>query len=84
VWISGTIGEGDASHLAIIEPYGSTVNVQVLGAGATTFHAAEAGAWVTVDPGQASPGQPACIEALLTERTVLAVRVFLGAQCGPS
>lgn len=84
MWISGTVGEGDASHLAIVEPYGSTVTVRLLGAGATTFQAAEAGAWVPVDPDRATGGEAVCVEALLTARTVLAVRVFLGAACGPS
>jgi hypothetical protein len=84
VWISGTVADGDTSHLAIVEPYGSTVTVRLLGAGATTFHAVEAGAWAPVDADRVSVGQAVCVEALLTERTILALRVFLGASCGPS
>jgi hypothetical protein len=83
-WISGTVGHVNDAELRIEEPSGPDVTVRLLGSGATTFYAVAAGSWNAVGPGVVATGEPACVEALLTSGAPLALRVFLGATCGPS
>jgi hypothetical protein len=84
-WVSGTITAADGAGLRVTEPSGPEVQVRLLGSGATTFFVAADGSWTPVDASAVTTGEPACIEALLTAGgAMLALRVFLGAACGPS
>jgi hypothetical protein len=84
VWISGAFTRVGPSGFQIEEVFGSKVDVQLLGAGATAFFLLRDGSWASADPDDAVLGQTACVEALLADQALLALRVFLGAACGPS
>ena len=67
------------------EAFGSVVKLQRLGQGATTFFEVSGGRWAEVPDGATiEAGQLACVETLLNGPTLLALRVFLGASCGPA
>jgi hypothetical protein len=83
-WVSGTLTAADNAGLLVTEPSGPEVQVRLLGSGATTFFVAADGSWTPVDASAVATGEPACVEALLTAGAMLALRVFLGAECGPS
>ena len=56
-----------------------------LGQGATVVFRASGGAWVRIDPDTGlDQGEQACMETLLSGHNLLALRVFLGADCGPT
>jgi hypothetical protein len=85
VWIGGTLDEIGRDRLVITEAFGSVVTLQQLGQGATAFFQIVGGAWEQLsEPSSAEVGQPACVEVLLNGQTLLALRVFLGATCGPA
>jgi hypothetical protein len=72
-------------RLVVQEAFGSRVTLRRLGEGATAFFEISGAEWARVqDPGGVDPGQAACVEALLDGETLLALRVFLGADCGPA
>jgi hypothetical protein len=87
VWLGGTLERIDESSLTIREGEGPGVDLERAAAGGTRFFRLDGEAWralpdedaVTVDAGQA-----VCVEALLDGRNLLALRVFLGAGCGPA
>ena len=82
IWVGGRLAGVAPERLEVLEASGPTIVLQRLGAGATAFFRAEDGAWRRADPPEA-PGEQACIETLMDGRTLLAIRVFLGADCGP-
>jgi hypothetical protein len=88
VWVDGTLEEIEARSLAVREgPGGPVVELDRAAAGATRFFRLDGEEWSSVaedDIGPDAAGQRACVEALLDERTLLALRVFLGAGCGPT
>jgi hypothetical protein len=85
VWIGGTLVEVAADSITVRESFGSVVELQRLGRGATTFFEISGGAWAEVPDGTSvEAGQAACVETLLNGPTLLALRVFLGASCGPA
>lgn len=87
VWVEGTIEELDASHLEVREGEGEALTLERLAAGATAFLRAEGDAWRelgTAEVDALGAGEPACIESLLDGRTLLALNVYLGTECGPS
>jgi hypothetical protein len=83
VWIGGTIQKVTPVALVVRGAAGSTVAVRRL-RGATSFFRVSGGEWVRLATG-AGPrvGQEACVETLLDQPTMVALRVFLGAACGP-
>lgn len=84
-WIGGTLVAVGTSTLRIEEPSGAGVVLRRLGAGATGFYRVAAGTWQPVDPPSGPDlDEPACAETLMTGTALLALRVFLGASCGPS
>lgn len=87
VWLEGVIEELDSSTLALREGQGPTVEIRRFEEGATDFLRLVDGRWREVPEaevdGVAAGGQ-ACVETLLDGRTFFALRIFLGARCGPA
>jgi hypothetical protein len=85
VWIGGTLTEVDRDRVVVQEAFGAVVTLQQLGRGATAFFEVAGDAWARVSsPTSVEPGGPVCVETLLDGETLLALRVFLGASCGPA
>ena len=85
VWVGGTITDVKQGRLELREAFGSVVTLRRLGGEATTFYRISSGTWDRADPAAfAKVGTKACVETLMDGRTLLALRVFLGADCGPS
>ena len=87
VWLEGVIEEVDSSGLSLREGEGPTIEIRRFQEGATDFLRLVNGAWREVPDaeveGVAAGGQ-ACVETLLDGRTFFALRIFLGARCGPA
>lgn len=87
VWVEGALEELDESQLVVREGEGESLTLERLAAGATTFLRSDGESWrelATEETGALDAGGDVCVEALLDGRTLLALRVFLGSQCGPS
>ncbi len=84
IWLGGTIRSVDAGRIRVREDDGSEASLQRLAGSATSFFRVEGGAWQRLDPstGPAPEGR-ACIETLMDGTNLVAIRVFLGAGCGP-
>jgi hypothetical protein len=77
--------EVTATAIELREPFGSVVSLQRLGREATGFFRVTSGAWERLPAGAAvAAGTQACVETLMDGPTLLALRVFLGAGCGPA
>jgi hypothetical protein len=85
VWVGGILTRVTDRQLVIKESFGSQVTLVRLGQDATAFFEPVDGAWGRVDP-ETGIGrrEQACVETLLDEGNLLALRVFLGADCGPT
>jgi len=85
VWVSGRLISVEEGRLTIREGEGPEIRMRRFAEGATSFHRAEEGEWARLEgPSIASSeGQAACVEALLDESELLALRVFVGAGCSP-
>ncbi|HEX2030533.1 MAG TPA: hypothetical protein VHL78_03915 [Actinomycetota bacterium] len=85
VWVDGTVESLTADRVVLRAGEGPPVPLNRLGGGATSFLRLDGGTWRETDPGDGGDvrGQPACVEAALDGRTLLALRVFLGSACGP-
>jgi hypothetical protein len=84
-WIGGTLTDVQADRLVLREAAGSMVTLHRLAEGATAFFRVAAGAWHQVAASaDVEPSQLACIEAAMAGTNLLALRVFLGADCGPA
>jgi hypothetical protein len=60
------------------------VNVERLGAGATAFFRLSGGGWTQLEgAAPVAVGGEVCIQSAMTGGKLLALRVFLGATCGP-
>jgi hypothetical protein len=87
VWLDGTMERIDDSFLTIREGEGPQVALERAAAGGTRFFRLDGDRWAVLseeDAAVVDAGQPACVEALLDGRNLLALRVFLGADCGPA
>ncbi|HCO01886.1 MAG TPA: hypothetical protein DIT48_00720 [Actinobacteria bacterium] len=83
VWIGGILQKVSAGALTVHGAAGSTLTVRRL-KGATSFFHVSNDRWVRLDAGSpVHPGQTVCVETLLDQPTLVALRVFLGAGCGP-
>ena len=85
-WLEGVIEELQPSHLELREGQGPTIDVRRFAQGATTFLGQEAGRWrelTTAEVDGLDLGRQVCVETLLDGRTFFALRVFVGARCGP-
>jgi hypothetical protein len=84
VWVGGTLSAVAGDHLELREALGSTVNVKRLAEGATVFYRISGRRWRSLGPSEpVEPGPEACVESLKSGSNLLALRVFLGADCGP-
>lgn len=87
VWLSGTLEEVQDGHIAVREGQGPRISLQRLAHGATAFFRLDPGGWRQLAEDEVDlleVGVDTCVEALLDGDTFLALRVFLGAGCGPS
>jgi hypothetical protein len=85
IWIAGTLTDVTDSRIDLREASGQDVSMQRLAAGTTAFYRISDGAWAKLSPeAQVRAGQAACTEALLDGTNLLALRVFLGTECGPA
>lgn len=85
MWVGGTVDDVSADGITIREAAGPTVTMTRLAEGATSFFRAAGGAWHRLAAqAQVPTGGPACVETLMDGQNLLALRVFLGAECGPS
>jgi hypothetical protein len=85
VWVGGTVSEVASDRIELTEPSGSVVALRRLAGGATSFYRVSAGRWRRLPAGSSiGGGSPACVETLMDGTNLLAVRVFLGANCGPA
>jgi hypothetical protein len=86
VWVSGQSAAVSTSRLTIVEHAGSKVIVHRLAEGATKFFVLSEGKFVSMPETDAllvEVGTPMCVESLLDERRLVALRVFVGGACGP-
>jgi hypothetical protein len=85
VWVAGTLTDVTDARIDVRETSGQDVSMQRLAAGTTSFYRVSNGAWAKLAPAaQVSAGQPACTEALLAGTNLVALRIFLGTECGPA
>jgi hypothetical protein len=85
IWVGGTLTSVTSNRLEITEPFGSVVRLARLGDGTTVFFEVQAGAWrrlAATTP--IETGAEVCAQTLLDGTNLLALRVFLGAGCGPA
>jgi hypothetical protein len=85
VWIGGTLSEVWTDRLVIHEPLGSVLTLRRLGQGATAFYHVSGERWDRLGArAQVGVGGSVCVESALDGTNLLALRVFLGASCGPT
>ena len=85
IWVGGILTKVAADHLEITEPFGSVVRLARLGNGATAFFDIQSGSWHRLpDSTPIGAGVSVCAETLMDGTNLLALRVFLGAGCGPT
>jgi hypothetical protein len=85
VWVGGELTEVNDDRIELKEAFGSEVTLRRLGGNATSFFHVREGTWQRADPRtDAKAGTKACVETLMDGQTLLALRVFLGAECGPT
>ena len=86
VWVSGQSDRVSGSRLTVVTGGGALTVIHRLAEGATRFFVWKDGRYERLDEADAGlieVGTPLCVESLLDGRTLLALRVFLGAACGP-
>jgi hypothetical protein len=87
VWLEGTMEEVSEGSLSVREGQGAVVELERAAAGATRVFRLEDQGWAKLPDHEAAgveAGQQVCVEALLDGGTLLALRVFLEAGCGPA
>ncbi len=86
VWVSGQAVAVSPSRITIVEGSGSKAVVHRLAEGTTKFFVLHEGRFESMAESDARlvrPGTPVCVESLLDVRRLIALRVFVGAACGP-
>jgi hypothetical protein len=85
IWLGGTLTEVSEAQVVLRQPAGSVVTLRRLAGDATSFFRLSGSEWRRVSADAAVPAEgAACVETLLDRETLLALRVFLGAGCGPA
>jgi hypothetical protein len=85
VWIGGSLTGVSEASIRLRETRGSVLMLHRLARGATGFFEVAGGAWQRLPDGTPiETGQSACVETLMDKANLLALRVFLGASCGPT
>lgn len=86
VWVDGTLDAASSEELVVQEGDGPRIDIERFAAGATSFFERRGTGWTELVESEAASlpvGDEVCVEALLDEGRFLALRVFLGADCGP-
>jgi hypothetical protein len=86
VWVSGQSATVSTAKLTVVETGGSRAVVHRLSEGATRFFVLHTGRFEAMPEADAllvRQGTPMCVESLLDGKRLLALRVFVGAACGP-
>jgi hypothetical protein len=86
VWVSGQTATVTPHRVSVIEEPGSRLSIRRLAEGATKFYRQDSDRWVLMsadDVHLIDVGTPVCVESLLDRGHYLAIRVFVGAACGP-
>jgi hypothetical protein len=86
VWVSGRLQALGPTRVTVVEAAGARVVLRRLAEEATRFFGRSGGSWASLGPEAVSgigAGAPVCAEALRDRGIFLAVRVFVGATCGP-
>jgi hypothetical protein len=86
IWVAGQVEEVSGDRVVVVEPEGPRVRLQRLAGGATRFFGLRDGAWRRLqrtDIELIEVGTPMCVEVFLDDPAYLALRVFVGAACGP-
>jgi hypothetical protein len=81
------VEELEPTSLTVREGQGPRIRIRRFEGGATHFLRLGAGRWRELSEPEVDglgPGDQACVEALLDGRTLFALRIFLGARCGPA
>jgi hypothetical protein len=85
VWVGGTLAEANADRLLVRDSLGSPIRLLRLAGGATAFFKVVGSRWQRLSEREPIPtGGLACVETLMDGANLLALRVFLGATCGPA
>lgn len=85
VWVSGTLTSVTAERVEVRGPTGSILDLRRVGVEGTAFFRASGGRWLRLaSEAPVRAGQAACVETVMDGEDLLALRVFLGAGCGPS
>jgi hypothetical protein len=84
IWIGGTLTAVRPDHLDVREPAGSLVHLGRLAGTATSFFRVAGRGWRRLGGTGVRSGQPVCVETLMDGSNLFALRVFLGAGCGPA
>jgi hypothetical protein len=84
IWVGGVVTDVTDGQLVLEEALGPRVVLKRLGQDATAFFRATSDTWERVDASGVGNGDLACVETLLDGENLLALRVFLGADCGPA
>jgi hypothetical protein len=85
VWVGGTLTDATQQRLVVQDALGSSIRLLRLAGGATVFYRVQGSRWQRVPDAEPIPtGGPACVETLMDGSNLLALRVFLGATCGPA
>ncbi len=86
VWVSGQTATVTSHRVNVVEQPGTRLSIRRLAEGATKFFRQDSGQWVLMsadDVQLIDVGSPVCVESLLDRNHYLAIRVFVGAACGP-
>ncbi len=84
IWVGGAVVVVTDQEIQLQEGSGSMVHLGRLARDATAFYRVAGDRWEKLTEPDATPGEQACVETLLDGSNFLAVRVFLGAGCGPA
>jgi hypothetical protein len=84
IWVGGIVTDVTERQLVLKEALGPRVVLKRLGQDATAFFRAVGDAWERVGGSGVGNGDQVCVETLLDGTNLLALRVFLGADCGPA
>jgi hypothetical protein len=86
VWVDGILERASPEGLVVREGDGPRIDVERFAAGATSVFRLRGADWNELSEAESAglpTGGEVCVEALLDEGRFLALRVFLGADCGP-
>lgn len=84
IWVGGTLVDVSANRLKVREALGSELVLRRLAGDATGFFRVAGDGWMRLAPeAQVLAGERACVETLMDGKNLLALRVFLGSDCGP-